>query len=71
MPNYPNPFSRQTTVQIALPSVQAVVLDICDALGRRLLTVVDVVRDVGWHEVTVDGSGWPSGLYFARLILRA
>jgi hypothetical protein len=70
LPNYPNPFVGQTTVRFALPSAQTVVLEIYDALGRRLSTAIDDVLDAGWHEVTVDGAGWPSGLYFARLHAR-
>jgi hypothetical protein len=70
LPNYPNPFGGQTTVRFALPSAQTVVLEIYDALGRRLSTAIDDVLDAGWHEVTVDGAGWPSGLYFARLHAR-
>ena len=42
-------------------------LEIFNLLGQKVETVVDNVLDAGIHELTWDGSGQPSGVYFYRL----
>ena len=65
--NYPNPFNPATTISFALPERSAVKLEIFNLLGQKVETVVDNVLDAGIHELTWDGSGQPSGVYFYRL----
>jgi len=65
--NYPNPFNPATTISFALPERSAVRLEIFNLLGQKVETVVDDVFDAGAHELTWDGSGMPSGVYFYRL----
>jgi hypothetical protein len=68
LPNYPNPFSRQTTIEYALPEAQTVRLVVYDVLGRRVATIADGRREGGFHRVRWEaGRGLPSGTYFLRL----
>ncbi len=70
--NYPNPFNGETVIRYALPVGGKVTLDVVNVLGQRVISLVDRVQGVGWHEVTwrgMDGAGRPvaSGLYFYRM----
>ena len=65
--NYPNPFNPTTTVRYGLPARSNVVLSVFNALGQRILTLVNATEDPGYHEVTFDGSNFASGVYFYRL----
>ncbi|MBN2227649.1 MAG: T9SS type A sorting domain-containing protein [candidate division Zixibacteria bacterium] len=65
--NYPNPFNPATTISFALPERATVRLEIFNLLGQRVETVIDRMLDAGIHELTWDGSGQPSGVYFYRL----
>jgi len=68
LPNYPNPFSRQTTIEYALPEAQTVRLVAYDVLGRRVATLADGRKEGGFHRVRWEaGRGLPSGTYFLRL----
>ncbi|MFQ5570807.1 MAG: DUF4397 domain-containing protein [Rhodothermales bacterium] len=71
--NYPNPFNPRTQIRYALPEHAAVRLDIFDALGRRVRTLVDVNQAAGIYTVAWDGrndAGTPvvSSVYFYRIV---
>jgi len=68
----PNPFSDRTSLSYANPMAGPVELSIFDTRGRRVRTLVDEVRDAGYHTAVWDGSDGqgneaPAGVYFARL----
>jgi hypothetical protein len=65
--NYPNPFNPTTTIAFVLARTEHVALTVFDALGRRLATLAEGVRDAGHHEVEFDASGLPNGTYFYEL----
>ena len=65
--NYPNPFNPQTTITYQIDSPQHVRLDVFNAQGQRIQTLVDGVRAVGGHSVRFDASGLPSGIYVYRV----
>ena len=65
--NYPNPFNPTTHIRFTLPQVMHVRLEVFDALGRRVSTLVDGLRTGGTHTVRFDASGLPGGLYLYRL----
>lgn len=73
LPNYPNPFQGQTTLEYALPEAQAVELSIYDVLGRRVRTLVDGdeqragVHHIPWDGRNDAGQGVASGIYLGRL----
>jgi len=70
MQNYPNPFNPTTIIKFALPHVGtrlAVSLRVFDLLGREVATLVHEELKPGTYEVTFDGHGFASSVYFYRL----
>jgi hypothetical protein len=65
--NYPNPFNPSTVVKYGVPHEAHVNLMLYDVLGREVLTLVDAIVSAGFHEVSLDGSGLSSGVYYYRL----
>lgn len=66
-PNYPNPFNPSTTIRYGLPCRSRVMLTVFNTLGELMTTLVNGEREAGDHEVTFDGSGFSSGVYFYRI----
>jgi len=62
--NYPYPFNPSTIINYQLPVAGHVTLKVYDLLGREVMTLVDGIANAGRHDVTVDGSRLPSGVYF-------
>ena len=70
--NYPNPFNRETVIPFRLPFRSDVELSLFNAVGQRVVTLVNGYREAGVHRVRWDGRdsrGLPvaSGLYLYRL----
>ncbi len=66
--NYPNPFNPSTTFVYDLPEVSQVRLEIYDHLGRKIRTLVNLMKRAGQHQAIWDGhdaQGMPvaSGVY--------
>jgi len=65
--NYPNPFNPITAISYWLLTVGQVNLTIYDVSGREIATLVDGIKQPGYHEVSFDGSNLASGIYLYRL----
>lgn len=65
--NYPNPFNPQTIIKYYLPERLFVKLKVIDLLGKEIKILVDEELDIGYHEITFNSSGLPSGVYFYTL----
>jgi hypothetical protein len=65
--NYPNPFNPSTTIRYSLPGRTETRLDVRDAYGRTVSTLVDGIMEAGSHTVTWDAAGQASGMYFCTL----
>jgi hypothetical protein len=70
--NYPNPFNAGTNLIFGVPAYQRVRIQVYDARGRLVTTLVDDYRDKGYHPVQWNGKdaggrAAASGVYFARL----
>lgn len=65
--SYPNPFQHTTTIAYELETPEFVTLEVFDALGRRVSTLVTARQPTGLHQAVFDGSGQPGGVYFYRL----
>lgn len=65
--NYPNPFNPRTTIAFTLDQSAEATLQVYDAIGRLVATLVDGPLSAGRHEVAFDASGQPSGVYHYRL----
>jgi hypothetical protein len=67
-PNYPNPFNPTTTVEFTMPMSELVTLRVYDVKGREVETLVDQRLDRGIYSVVWNGSSFPSGIYFIRMV---
>lgn len=65
--NYPNPFSRATTIAYEIGRDSDVTLEVYDITGRKVRSVVDRFHTAGSYQVTFDAEALPAGLYFYRL----
>jgi hypothetical protein len=65
--NYPNPFNAGTRISFMLPRSQNIKLEICDAIGRMVVTLFDGYQAAGRQAFYWDGSEYASGRYFYRL----
>ena len=70
--NYPDPFNPTTTIAYDLPHATNVQLNIYDALGRKIKTLVNNYQTAGHNSVTWDatnhlGEKVTTGLYFCRM----
>jgi len=71
--NYPNPFNPETTIPFSVPArLRSARLEIYNALGQRVRTLMDGPVRGGEHQVSWDGLDEkghpvPSGVYVTRL----
>lgn len=65
--NYPNPFNPTTTIGFSLPEDSFVNLSIVDLLGRQVALVLSENLQAGTFNTTWNATGFPSGVYVARL----
>ena len=68
----PNPFTRSTTVEFALPTRDRVLAEVFDVRGERVRTLADEVREPGVYRETWNGSSdaghaLGAGVYFVRV----
>ena len=71
-PNFPNPFNPETSLRLHLPQSGQVWLDVFDAAGQRVRSLVSGQLAAGVHVAVWDGRDQrgrdvASGTYFARL----
>ena len=71
--NYPNPFNPSTKIKFELKQdgrleTEDVKLSLYDITGKEIATLLNKSLQPGAYEVTFDGSGFPSGIYFYKLI---
>ena len=70
---HPNPFNPETAVSYSLPVAEHVTIEVFDASGKRVRTLVNDDKPAGAHSVAWDGRNNQgvvvgSGVYFARLV---
>lgn len=68
--NYPNPFNPSTVIVYELLVRSSVSLDVFDALGRRITTLVDEEQQSGTYKIQFNARDLSSGVYFYRLQVR-
>lgn len=71
--NYPNPFNPVTTIQYVIASdkgtKQSVKLKVFDILGNEVATLVNEIKEAGYHKVEFNASEYNinSGVYLYKL----
>ncbi len=65
--NFPNPFNPTTTIVFSLAKQGYARLEVYDASGRRLSTLVNEQMAAGEHRITWQPFNLASGVYFSRL----
>ena len=66
--NYPNPFNPTTNIDFALPQAMDVEIQVYNALGQEVATLVNSSMPAGSHSVTWNAQDMASGLYIYRLV---
>ena len=72
LPNYPNPFNIETTIQYALPAEAKVKLRIFNVRGQVVRVLIDEVQKPGLKRISGNGRNGKkkevgTGVYFVRL----
>jgi formylglycine-generating enzyme required for sulfatase activity len=62
--NYPNPFSRSTTLRYFVPVNSHITLKVTDIYGQTVSVLIDEDRSPGWYTAAWDGSQAGNGVYF-------
>jgi hypothetical protein len=65
--NFPNPFNPTTKISYTIPEKVNVKLKIYDMIAQQVAELVNSSQEAGRYQVTFDGSGLPSGVYFYKL----
>jgi photosystem II stability/assembly factor-like uncharacterized protein len=65
--NFPNPFNPTTKISYKVESYKVIKLMVYDILGKEVATLVNEKQSPGVYEITFDGSGLTSGIYFSKL----
>lgn len=63
----PNPVSRNTVIQFALPVAGEVCIELFNAAGQKIRTLVRGRFDAGVHQLPVDASSLSHGVYFVHV----
>jgi len=66
--NYPNPFNPITTIKFDISKSSFVKMVVYNSLGKEVTTLVNEKLSAGSYEVSWNGSDYPSGVYFYKLI---
>ena len=65
--NYPNPFNPNTIISYQIPVKGNVTLKIFDILGKEVATIVNEIKEEGFHQVNFNASSLVSGVYYSKL----
>ncbi len=65
--NSPNPFNPSTVISYQLPEINYVELNIYNALGQKMVTLISEKQNAGQHRVTWDAIGFTNGIYYYHL----
>ncbi|MFQ5583543.1 MAG: T9SS type A sorting domain-containing protein [Calditrichia bacterium] len=70
--NFPNPFNPVTDIKFAIPEAAKVKIEIFNALGQRVTTLIDKQLQPGeytitWNSTDANGNAVSSGVYIYRM----
>jgi len=66
--NYPNPFNPTTTIRYDIPKVSDVTITIYNALGQKVVELVNGQHSAGAYKAIWNAKGFASGIYYYRII---
>ena len=68
--NYPNPFSEESTIELALNKADQVRITLSDVNGKYLGDIMETgMLSEGNYQFSVDGSKYQSGIYYYTVIV--
>ncbi|MCK5838652.1 MAG: T9SS type A sorting domain-containing protein, partial [Bacteroidales bacterium] len=67
--NYPNPVNHTTTINYFIQKNRMVKINIIDALGTKVATLVDEEQSPGNYTVKFDATAFSGGIYFYQMIV--
>lgn len=65
--NYPNPFNPATTIRYSIAKAGMVTLNVYNLLGRKVMQIVNEVKNAGVYQVQFDGTKLAGGLYIYQI----
>ncbi len=65
--NYPNPFQQYTTIEFSIYQPSYVTLEIFNATGTKVATLLDASLGQGMYKTNFDAGNLPEGIYHSRL----
>ncbi len=65
--NYPNPFNPSTTIKYSIANQANVQLQVFDAIGNLVETLIDKAQTAGVYTVEFTAKGISSGVYYYQL----
>ncbi len=65
--NYPNPFQQFTTIEFSIYQPSYVTLEIFNATGTKVATLLDAHLAQGMYTTNFDAGNLPEGIYHSRL----
>ncbi len=69
--NYPNPFNPSTTIRFGMAEEGGVKINIYDTFGREIAVLTNEVLPQGFYETHWTNNGYPSGVYYYRIVVRS
>lgn len=65
--NFPNPFNPNTLINFSVPKAGTVTLEVFDASGRRISTLVNEEMQAGNYKFDYNAGNLSTGVYFYKL----
>jgi len=66
--NYPNPFNPSTKIKFNIPMTEKVKIEVFNAVGNKVATLLNEVKEAGSHEIQLNADNWATGAYFYKIL---